>query len=398
MRKTKMTNTNFSFNLKTIIHAHENGITDIPALFNRLGAKRVVLFTDKGLESLGFVEKFTEVFSAQTEVDIAGVYWDIEPDATCDNINAAIEFTRSVKADAILSIGGGSVIDASKGVKYALHKNIADIREVIAGGGHMEIWPNNEDITIPHIAVPTTAGTGAEASPIAVFFNEHENIKASLVVSGLEADIAILDPVLTAKLPAALTRSTGMDALTHAVEAIVSPMSNAFTDAYSIQAATLIVANLPKVIEQPNDMAARAELLQASTMAISAFYSSLGGIPIHNCAHAFGAISHIPHGDANTVLMPLVIEALPEFYLPKAKKLAEAFSLETTGTDEMVFERVVAFLKSFQQRIGAITNFAQWAITDQVKTDISDAIKKDICFQFYPMSEEKIDRIITAAV
>ena len=398
MRKTKMTNTNFSFNLKTIIHAHENGITDIPALFNRLGAKQVVLFTDKGLESLGFVEKFTEVFSAQTEVDIAGVYWDIEPDATCDNINAAIEFTRSVKADAILSIGGGSVIDASKGVKYALHKNIADIREVIAGGGHMEIWPHNEDITIPHIAVPTTAGTGAEASPIAVFFNEHENIKASLVVSGLEADIAILDPVLTAKLPAALTRSTGMDALTHAVEAIVSPMSNAFTDAYSVQAAMLIVANLPKVIEQPNDMAARAELLQASTMAISAFYSSLGGIPIHNCAHAFGAISHIPHGDANTVLMPLVIEALPEFYLPKAKKLAEAFSLETTGTDEMVFERVVAFLKSFQQRIGAITNFAQWAITDQVKTDISDAIKKDICFQFYPMSEEKIDRIITAAV
>ena len=393
-----MTNTNFSFNLKTIIHARENGITDIPALFNRLGAKRVILFTDKGLESLGFVEKFTEVFATQTDVDIAGVYCDIEPDATCDNINAAIEFTRSVKADAILSIGGGSVIDASKGVKYALHKNIADIREVIAGGGHMEIWPNNEDITIPHIAVPTTAGTGAEASPIAVFFNEHENIKASLVVSGLEADIAILDPVLTAKLPAALTRSTGMDALTHAVEAIVSPMSNAFTDAYSIQAAKLIVTNLPKVIEQPNDMTARAELLQASTMAISAFYSSLGGIPIHNCAHAFGAISHIPHGDANTVLMPLVIEALPEFYLPKAKKLAEAFSLEVTGTDEMVFERVVAFLKSFQQRIGAMTNFSQWAITDQVKTDISDAIKKDICFQFYPMSEEKIDRIITAAV
>lgn len=393
-----MTNTNFSFNLKTIIHARENGITDIPALFNRLGAKRVILFTDKGLESLGFVEKFTEVFATQTDVDIAGVYCDIEPDATCDNINAAIEFTRSVKADAILSIGGGSVIDASKGVKYALHKNIADIREVIAGGGHMEIWPNNEDITIPHIAVPTTAGTGAEASPIAVFFNEHENIKASLVVSGLEADIAILDPVLTAKLPAALTRSTGMDALTHAVEAIVSPMSNAFTDAYSIQAAKLIVTNLPKVIEQPNDMTARAELLQASTMAISAFYSSLGGIPIHNCAHAFGAISHIPHGDANTVLMPLVIEALPEFYLPKAKKLAEAFSLEITGTDEMVFERVVAFLKSFQQRIGAMTNFSQWAITDQVKTDISDAIKKDICFQFYPMSEEKIDRIITAAV
>jgi alcohol dehydrogenase class IV len=393
-----MATTNFSFNLKTTIHAHENGIQDIPNLFSRLGAKRIVLFTDKGLESLGFVAKFVDVFAGQTNIEIAGVYTDIEPDATCSNINSAIEFTRSVQADAILSVGGGSVIDASKGVKYAMHKNINDIREVIAGGGHMEIWPNNEDIKIPHIAVPTTAGTGAEASPIAVFFNEQENIKASLVVSGLESDIAVLDPMLTTKLPAALTRSTGMDALTHAVEAIVSPMSNPFTDAYSIQATKLIVANLPKVLNQPDDVSARAELLQASTMAISAFYSSLGGIPIHNCAHAFGAISHIPHGDANTVLMPLVIEALPEFYLPKAKKLAEAFSLDTSGSNEMVFQRVIAFLKAFQKETGSITCFDRWEINDVTKADISDAIKKDICFQFYPISEEKIDRIIEAAL
>lgn len=134
-----MATTNFSFNLKTIIHAHENGIQDIPALFDRIGAKKVVLFTDKGLESLGFVEKFGEVFAAQSQVEIAGVYTDIEADASCDNINAAIEFTRKVGADGILSIGGGSVIDASKGVKYAMHKGISDIREVIAGGGHMEV-------------------------------------------------------------------------------------------------------------------------------------------------------------------------------------------------------------------------------------------------------------------
>ncbi|GAM75500.1 alcohol dehydrogenase [Vibrio ishigakensis] len=120
-----MATTNFSFNLKTIIHAHENGIQDIPALFDRIGAKKVVLFTDKGLESLGFVEKFGEVFAAQSQVEIAGVYTDIEADASCDNINAAIEFTRKVGADGILSIGGGSVIDASKGVKYAMHKALA---------------------------------------------------------------------------------------------------------------------------------------------------------------------------------------------------------------------------------------------------------------------------------
>ncbi|GEA59118.1 iron-containing alcohol dehydrogenase [Vibrio comitans] len=393
-----MATTNFSFNLKTIIHAHENGIQDIPALFERIGAKKVVLFTDKGLESLGFVEKFGEVFAAQSQVEIAGVYTDIEADASCDNINAAIEFTRKIGADGILSIGGGSVIDASKGVKYAMHKGINDIREVIAGGGHMEVWPNNQDIKVPHIAVPTTAGTGAEASPIAVFFNEKENIKASLVVSGLESDIAVLDPALTTKLPASLTRSTGMDALTHAVEALVSPMSNAFTDAYAMQATKLIMTNLPIAINDPANIEARANLLQASTMAISAFYSSLGGIPIHNVAHAFGAISHIPHGDANTVLMPVVIEALPEFYITKADKLAEAMSVERSGTDEMIYARIVNKLKEFQIETGAITNFKQWQIESEQKVRIVEAIKKDICFQFYPIADNHIDSIIEAVI
>ncbi|MEZ9912860.1 iron-containing alcohol dehydrogenase [Vibrio breoganii] len=393
-----MGTTNFSFNLKTIIHAHENGIQDIPALFKRIGASKVVLFTDKGLESLGFVEKFGEVFAQQTDVILAGVYTDIEADASCDNINAAIEFTRQTGADAILSVGGGSVIDASKGVKYAMHKSIDDIRDVIAGGGHMEVWPNNEEIKVPHIAVPTTAGTGAEASPIAVFFNERENLKASLVVSGLESDIAVLDPNLTTKLPAALTRSTGMDALTHAVEALISPMSNAFTDAYATQAVKLIMSNLPVVIHDPGNVEARAQLLQASTMAISAFYSSLGGIPIHNCAHAFGAINHIPHGDANTVLMPIVIEALPEFYTPKAGKLAQAMSVEESESAEVTFQRVVERLKQFQLETGAITNFKKWNIQPQNTGEIVEAIKKDICFQFYPINDQVIDTIIETAI
>ena len=393
-----MATTNFSFNLKTIIHAQESGINDLPALFSRLGAKRIVLFTDNGLASLGFVAKFEAIFANQTDVGIAGVFTDIESDAGCDNINAAIEFTRSVNADAILSVGGGSVIDASKGVKYAMHKGLDDIRTVIAGGGHMDVWPNNRNITVPHIAVPTTAGTGAEASPIAVFFNEQEKIKASLVASGLEADIAVLDPVLTTKLPAALTRSTAMDALTHAIEAVVSPLSNPFTDAYSIQAIKLITHNLPIVLGQPENLTARAELLQASTMAISAFYSSLGGIPIHNCAHAFGAISHIPHGDANTVLMPIVIEALPEFYLAKAKKLQAAFSLQVSDTNESALAAVIDFLKSLQQTTAAMTSFADWTVDAAAQVEIADAIRKDICFQFYPITDAKIEQIITAAI
>ena len=387
----------FNYHMKTIIHAQENGIDNIPALFKRLGAKRVVLFSDKGLEGFGIVDKFVEIFNGQDDVTLAGIFTAIEPDAACLNINEAIAYTKGCEADAILSVGGGSVIDASKGVKYAMDRNISDIRDVIAGGGRLEVWPDNQDFTTPHIAVPTTAGTGAEASPIAVFYNEQENIKASLVASGLEADIAVLDPHMTTGLPMGLTRSTAFDALTHAVEAIVSPLSNNVTDAYAIQAARLIIENLPKAIEAPQDIEARGALLQASTMAISAFYSSLGGIPIHNCAHAFGAVGHIPHGDANTVLMPIVMETLPEFYLPKITKLAKALGLVPGADDAQTLASVVAFIKNFQHQIGATTTFSAWALGDEEKKGVFETVKKDIAFQFYAISDEKIAQIIKRA-
>ncbi|VVS94332.1 iron-containing alcohol dehydrogenase [Desulfoluna spongiiphila] len=384
----------FDYQMKTIVHARENGIENVPSLFLGMGAKRVVLFSDKGLEAVGGVDTFVGIFNRQKDVSLAGIFTAIEPDAACQNINDATAYMRSCGADAILAVGGGSVIDASKGVKYALDRGLSDIRGDIAGGGRLEVWPDSQGFAIPHIAVPTTAGTGAEASPIAVFFNEEENVKASLVVSGLEADIAILDPCMTTGLPKGLTRSTAFDSLTHAVEALASPLSNSFTDAYAMQATRLIIDNLPRALEAPGDTAARAALLQASTMAISAFYSSLGGIPIHNCAHAFGAVGHIPHGDANTVLMPFVIDALPEFYQPKIGKLASALGVMPGADDGQTLASVVAFLKSFQDRIGADTTFSARALDDNQKKQIMETVKKDMAYQFYAISEEKIAQIV----
>lgn len=384
----------FDYQMKTIVHARENGIENVPSLFRHMGAKRVVLFSDKGLEAFGVVDRCADIFNRQADVTLAGTFTAIEPDAACRNINEAIAYARDCGADAILAVGGGSVIDASKGVKYALDRGLSDIRGAIAGGGRLEVWPESQGFDTPHIAVPTTAGTGAEASPIAVFFNEEENIKASLVASGLEADIAILDPCMTTGLPKGLTRSTAFDALTHAVEALVSPLSNSFTDAYAMQATRLIIDNLPRALEAPGDTAARGALLQASTMAISAFYSALGGIPIHNCAHAFGAVGHIPHGDANTVLMPVVIEALPEFYQPKIGKLASALGLIPEADDARTLASVVAFLKDFQQRIGADTTFSAWALDDDQKNRIMETVKKDMAYQFYAIRDEKIAQIV----
>lgn len=391
-----MTN-HFNFLLRTAVHSGEGVVKNIPELLRARGAKQVLLISDKGLDALGVVEKLVSVFEDNEQVEIVGVYTDIAPDASCNDINEATAFAKSVNADSIVALGGGSVLDASKGIKYALQHNLHDIRSAIEGGGRVDLGPEIKPFTIPHIGVPTTAGTGAEASPIAVFYNEVEQVKASLVVSGLECDFAVLDPDLTLTLPPALTVSTSMDALTHAIEALASPLSNGFTDAYAFQACRLIISNLPKVLERPENKEARAKLLQASTMAISAFYSSLGGIPVHNCAHAFGAVAHIPHGDANSVLLSLVIEALPEFYLPAIDKLSMIFSISEDLSREEKHQELVRCLRAFQASVNARTNFTEWALSEAVKEEVAKGIEKDMSFQFYPISATKVASIIAAA-
>ncbi|MGF1770918.1 iron-containing alcohol dehydrogenase [Vibrio wakamikoensis] len=391
-----MMNNNFMFNMRTVILSGEDSINDIPDQLAARGAHRVLLLSDIGLETVGLVNKLIGVFENNMQVELVGVYTDIKADAGCDDINKAVQYANKVKADSIVALGGGSVIDASKGIKYSLEHKLDDIREAIRGGGRIDVGSHVKPFTIPHIGVPTTAGTGAEASPIAVFFNDVEQIKASLVVSGLECDLAVLDPKLTLGLPIPLTVSTAMDALTHAIEAASSPMSNAFTDAYAVQASRLILDNLPIVVSDPNNIEARTELLQASTMAISAFYSSLGGIPIHNCAHAFGAIAHIPHGDANSVLLPAVIEALPEFYLPSIDKLASIFGLSQTLTAEEKHREVVLSLRAFQVQVKAHQTFNNWSLNTDTQSEIAQGIEKDMSFQFYAIPKHKIEQILAA--
>ena len=246
--------------------------------------------------------------------------------------------------------------------------------------------------------MPTTAGTGAEVSAAAVFFNEEAGIKINLAMPFIEADMAVLDANLTVGLPAGLTASTGMDALTHALEAVASPGANHFSDAHGLLAAQLIEENLPKAVENGKDIDARHNMLQASTMAINSFVAALGAIPVHNCAHAFGALYHVPHGDANAALLPVVIEALPEFYLPNAKRLAKALNMEAEGTDQEVLTAVVNKLKDFQQQIGCATNFTKWGAKAEDMEQIIMAISTDPAALFYPIPLDRIQKIAEAMI
>jgi alcohol dehydrogenase class IV len=392
----------FQYNMRTAIHSGPGSIIRLPALFQGMGARRVVLLSDPGLRQLGVVDEVAKVFDScqyGSGPELVGIYSDIAPDAACGNVNEALAYARQVAADAILALGGGSVQDAAKGVKYAMARGIIDIRDAMQAGIKMEAWPAAQHMGIPHIGVATTAGTGAEVSAGAVFFNEELGVKCNLAAPFLDPDMAVLDANLTLGLPRHLTATTGMDALTHAIEAIASPCANPFSDAHGFMAAQMIEQNLPIVTENGRDVGARTAMLQASSMAIDAFVGALNAVPVHNCAHAFGALYHIPHGDANSVLLPVCLEVLREYYLPNATRLARALNVPVTCDDsEQVMDAVLARMKALQCATGAPEDFKKYQIPESDFEKIARAIATDAFAVFLPIPPEKIAEIVAKVI
>jgi alcohol dehydrogenase class IV len=383
--------------LRTAIYSGSNSRAMVPSLFAGLGAKRVVLLSDRGLEKAGVVQKVAEIFNLTSHgsgPQLVGQYLDITQDAESRCINDAVRYVKEVGGDALLAVGGGSVLDTVKGVKYALHKGLSDIKEAIPGGLLYEQFPKANFIPIPHIAIPTTAGTGSEVSPIAVIFNEDIQMKTNIINPFINADMAILDPDLTVGLPPFITAFTGFDALTHAIEALASPTATALTDAHALHAIRLIEKNLPAAVADGSNLAARMDLLQASLMGITAFSFALNAIPVHNLAHAYGALFRIPHGLANAVFLPVVMEMVPTLYLPKVNELAAALDVEVKGdTPEAALAKVVEKIRLLQHKVGLPADFKQYTITEENLAQTIPAVMKDPAALSFPMPKELIAAI-----
>lgn len=392
-------NTQSNFWLRSSIYSGPNARSIIPDLFNGLGAKRILLVSDVGLEKAGVVKKVVESFELPilgTKAEIVGQFLGVTQDAASECVNEALKYARKVNADAILAIGGGSVIDTAKALKYGLFQGITDINDAIPRGYLYEGFPKAQPMNIPHISVATTAGTGSEVSPIAVIYNEHIKVKMNIYNVFLSSDVAILDPELTIGLPPEITAFTGADALTHAIEAIVSPAATSITDAYAFQAIRVIEKNLPRAVKDGANIEARMEMLHGSMMGITAFCSALNAIPVHNFAHAFGALFRIPHGLANAVLLPVVMESIPELYLPKAHLIAEAFKVKIHDEDPKgILAKVVEKIRVFLSDLGLPLDFSDYGISDSDMEGILTAAMKDPAATNYPMSSELIMSVVS---
>ncbi len=271
----------------------------IPFELATLGAKRPMIITDKGVRANNLLQPIEAAFES-TDAVIGCIFDDVPPDSSLQTVRNAAQAYRDNNCDAIIAVGGGSVIDTSKATNILVSEGGDDLLKY--SGAH----------TLPQafklfFVIPTTSGTGSEVTMVAVVSDTEKNVKLAFAFYYLMPHAAILDPRMTSSLPPHLTVMTGMDALTHCVEAYTCLASNPLSDAYAVAGIKKISENLFKVLDQPNNAQGRLELAQASTMAGIAFSNSMVGL-VHSLGHALGAVAHLPHGLCMNLFLPYVLE------------------------------------------------------------------------------------------
>ena len=294
----------------------------IPEMIKKDGKKKVLLVTTPGFIRRGSLEKLFQTFE-RNKVECI-VFSNVQPDPTTDCIEEAVDFYKKENCEVIVAVGGGSVIDCSKALGARIARPQKSIMQM---QGLLKVMKRIPDI----YAVPTTAGTGSEATAGAVITDAKSHYKFTILDLCLVPRYAVLDPELTCPLPPAITAVTGMDALTHAVEAYTNCFCSPPTKKTAMDAVRLIYENLLQAYENGDDVKARENMLLASYYAGVAINNNFIGY-VHAIAHGIGGLYGVTHGKANAVVMPYVLEAFGEKAEKKLAKLAEVVGIQ--GDDD----------------------------------------------------------------
>jgi alcohol dehydrogenase class IV len=295
----------------------------------------------------------------------------------------------------IVAVGGGSVLDAAKVARWLVGRGLADVARELRGN-RGERWPKAGPLPLPLVALPTTAGTGAEVSPVAVVLNDELGVKVNLLSPFIAADVAVLDAELTLSLPPEVTAFTGFDALTHALEAFFSPKASAVSDAFALQAMHLCLQVLPEVVRDGSDVPLRQRMLEASLLGIVAFGQALDAIPVHNLAHAIGGRLGIAHGLCNAVLLPEVMAALPQHYLGRAPQLAARLGLGDAGEPAAALDALIGRIRDLRRQIGLPQDFSGRGTTPPPAGELRELVRRDPAGVAYELPAEVVDRVAAA--
>jgi aldehyde dehydrogenase (NAD+) len=312
----------FSYVCPTAVLAGHGCLSGIYKSIVTLGCKRAMILTDPGVRAAGLAD-----LAKSALVDFCvGIYDQIPQDPDLESVDGALAMARELQADCIVSVGGGSVIDAGKTLCVALK----------SGGkanDYINRWFALPGPQTPHIVVPTTAGTGSEVTNAAVITNKKAGRKLFIADPWITPNVAILDPRFTMTLPKGMTVGSAMDAMTHAVEAMTSIMSNAICDGQALNAIRLINENLPLVVADPSNEKARLNMQIAATAAGWAFTIAQVGLA-HAMAHTVGTLHHVPHGAACGIVLPHVMRFNVDHAAAKLAQVADAIGVDTKGMSE----------------------------------------------------------------
>jgi len=288
----------YEFCARVKILSGMKALEKIPPAIASMNVKKPMIISDMGVSKAGLIKLVVSAMKGKLKTD--AVYDRVPPDSEYKVVDEIARIYKSKKCDAIIAIGGGSVMDTAKGVNIVVSLGGDSIAQ-FEGAGAVRRKLN------PLIAIPTTAGTGSEVTMAAVIANHDEKIKVAFMSGFLLPDIAVLDPRMTKTLPGHLTASTGMDAMTHACEAYFCLAKNPLSDSTALMAIELISRNLLNVVKKPGDLEGRLALANAATLAGMSFSNSMVGM-VHNLGHATGGVCNVPQGTCMSLFLPYGLE------------------------------------------------------------------------------------------
>ena len=344
-----------------------------------LGFKKALVVTDKFLVSCGIAEKVTNILKEQNIEFV--IYDEVLPNPTCEVVNNGLIELKRHECDFVVSIGGGSPQDTAKAVAL-LATNGGDIRTYEG----VNVTKNK---ALPIVAVNTTAGTSSEVTINYVITDEERHVKMVMVDKNSLVTITVNDPELMVNKPAALTAATGMDALTHAIETLVTPGAYAVTDATALDAVKIIFKYLPRAVKNGHDIEAREQMVYAIFLGGIAF-SNAGLGNVHAMAHQLGGVYDLPHGVCNAMLLPYVEEVnakhVPEKFVAIAKVLD--YDVKGKSADECA-AYVIERIKELSKEVGIPQTLEELGVKDIDLDLLADNAMKDICAPGNPVEFTK---------
>jgi alcohol dehydrogenase len=356
----------------------------------KYGFRKALIVTDAGLAKAGVAAKVAGLLAQQ---DIDSTLFDgAKPNPTVSNVEKGLELLARSDCDFIISLGGGSPHDCAKGIALCA-----------ANGGHISDYEGVDQSAkpqMPLIAINTTAGTASEMTRFCIITDEVRHVKMAIVDRNVTPLLSVNDPSLMAAMPKGLTAATGMDALTHAVEAYVSTAATPITDACALKAIELISANLRTAVAQGDNMTARENMAYAQFLAGMAFNNASLGY-VHAMAHQLGGFYDLPHGVCNAILLPHVSSFNASVCPARFKDIAHAMGVETQHLDaEKGAAAAIAAIRKLSTDVGIPSGLVELGVkADDIPTLAANAMKDACGFTNpRPANQDEIEQIFHTAM